>query len=199
MQQLSTFSRSSEFHRCRVMHSPTSRANSVLTYGAIVLFVAAVISHITSYGVKKHPALDSKDINLNLVYLAPMPRRGFMPPGDEAQFDFELHADFRSLWNWNTKMLFVYITAEYISEANVFNQVVVWDDRVRSREEALLNLNEKMTEYGLNDKGNFLRGVTANFTLNVCEMPITGLLLWSSPISFSVPLPKDYTKRRQSY
>merc|ERR1712204_160507 len=46
---------------------------------------------------------------------------------DQAILTLGINADLRSVFNWNVKQLFVYITAEYETDANVLNQVVVWD------------------------------------------------------------------------
>ena len=46
---------------------------------------------------------------------------------DQAILSLQIDADLRSVFNWNVKQLFVYITAEYETEANTLNQVVVWD------------------------------------------------------------------------
>ena len=48
----------------------------------------------------------------------------------------QIDADLRSVFNWNVKQLFVYITAEYETEANVLNQVVVWDTIVNDVSQA---------------------------------------------------------------
>ena len=42
---------------------------------------------------------------------------------DQAILSLGINADLRSVFNWNVKH--VYITAEYETEANVLNQVVV--------------------------------------------------------------------------
>ena len=48
-------------------------------------------------------------------------------PHDQAVLTLGIDADLRSVFNWNVKQLFVYVTAEYETDANVLNQVVVWD------------------------------------------------------------------------
>ena len=42
---------------------------------------------------------------------------------DQAILSLGIDADLRSVFNWNVKQLFVYVTAEYETEANVLNQV----------------------------------------------------------------------------
>ncbi|KAF4469319.1 signal peptidase subunit [Fusarium albosuccineum] len=40
---------------------------------------------------------------------------------------FSLDADFSSLFTWNTKQLFVYVTAEWPGPGNATNEAVIWD------------------------------------------------------------------------
>lgn len=55
---------------------------------------------------------------------------------DQAILSLGINADLRSVFNWNVKQLFVYITAEYETEANVLNQVVVWDSIINDVSQA---------------------------------------------------------------
>lgn len=40
---------------------------------------------------------------------------------------FSLDADLSSLFTWNTKQLFVYVTAEWPGPENATNEAVIWD------------------------------------------------------------------------
>ena len=55
------------------------------------------------------------------------PHASHLTPHDQAVLTLGIDADLRSVFNWNVKQLFVYVTAEYETDANVLNQVVVWD------------------------------------------------------------------------
>ena len=61
------------------------------------------------------------------VRCLPRSRKIYGAGHDQAILNLGINADLRSVFNWNVKQLFVYITAEYETEANVLNQVVVWD------------------------------------------------------------------------
>ena len=52
---------------------------------------------------------------------------------------FDLQADLTPLFNWNVKQLFLYLTAEYETQANVVNQVVLWDKIIQRGENAVLD------------------------------------------------------------
>ena len=70
-------------------------------------------------------------------YVCLVPRRKIHGAGhDQAILSLQLDADLRSVFNWNVKQLFVYVTAEYETEANVLNQVVVWDQIISEPQHA---------------------------------------------------------------
>ena len=66
----------------------------------------------------------------DLYHLLPFGRSSFQ--GERANFTFSVSADFRPLFNWNTRQIFVYITAEYMTKYGTHNQVVVWDKILRT-------------------------------------------------------------------
>lgn len=83
---------------------------------------------------------------------------------------FDLKADLNHLFNWNVKQLFLYLTAEYETENNVINQVVLWDKIIRRGEDATLDYKKMNTKYYFWDDGNGLRGnknVTLHLSWNV--------------------------------
>lgn len=45
---------------------------------------------------------------------------------------FSLDADLSSLFTWNTKQVFVYVTAEWPGPNNSTNEAVIWDDIITS-------------------------------------------------------------------
>jgi len=60
--------------------------------------------------------------------------------GEQALINFDLDADLRGVWNWNTKQLFVYVMAEYKTKNAQLNQAVIWDTIVQEEEFALLQM-----------------------------------------------------------
>lgn len=69
---------------------------------------------------------------------------------------FNLKVDLEPLFNWNVKQLFVYLTAEYESEANAVNQVIIWDKILRRGDKAQLELDNFNQKYYFWDDGNGL-------------------------------------------
>ncbi|CAE1231134.1 SPCS3 [Acanthosepion pharaonis] len=62
------------------------------------------------------------------------------------------------LFNWNVKLLFLYLTAEYETAEHKINQVVIWDKIIRRGENAILDYRSMNTKYHFWDLGNGLRG-----------------------------------------
>ncbi|XP_064481201.1 signal peptidase complex subunit 3-like [Ornithodoros turicata] len=104
---------------------------------------------------------------------------------------FNLQANLTHLFNWNVKQLFLYLTAEYKTENNVLNQVVLWDKIIRRGEDALLYLRDTNTKYYFWDDGNGLKGnknITLSLSWNV--IPNAGSLpnvIGTGRHSFSFP------------
>ncbi|XP_070554293.1 signal peptidase complex subunit 3-like [Ptychodera flava] len=96
---------------------------------------------------------------------------------DLAQIAFDLHVDLAPLFNWNTKQLFLYLTAEYETKNNKLNQVVLWDKIVKRGENTKLDFKSMNTKYYFFDDGNGLKGhenVTMTLAWNV--IPNAGTL-----------------------
>lgn len=90
---------------------------------------------------------------------------------------FDLDADFDKMFDWNTKQLFLYVTAEYKSKTNVLNQVVLWDQIMLREDEHRIRLRNQHTEYYFWDDGNGLLGnENVTLTLSVNVIPNAGFL-----------------------
>jgi len=83
---------------------------------------------------------------------------------------FDMSADVRGLFTWNTKLVFLYVTAEYQTELNALNQIVIWDYIIEDVEHAELTVGRSQTmllprhhnEYPLIDQVCLPRRVLAN-------------------------------------
>ena len=110
-----------------------------------------------------------------------------------------MDADFERVFNWNTKQLFLYMTAEYETKKNVLNQVVLWDYiMLRSDKSYKLKLRDETTKYYFWDDGDGLVGnKNVTLTLNMSVIPNSGLLVlhnvpksihqFSMPASYAQP------------
>ena len=94
------------------MHSFWQRLNAIFFYTLYVLGFLAFAAAGTTYW---HSAEPHVSVSLKKIML-----RKIMGAGhDQAILSLQIDADLRSVFNWNVKQLFVYITAEYETEANV--------------------------------------------------------------------------------
>lgn len=68
--------------------------------------------------------------------------------------NFDLDADLTPLFNWNTKQVFVYLTAEYdggSKRTDISNKVTFWDKIILTKEDAVLSLRNQRSTYSVYD------------------------------------------------
>ncbi|KAI0216800.1 Signal peptidase complex subunit 3 [Lamellibrachia satsuma] len=111
---------------------------------------------------------------------------------------FDLKADMNPLFNWNVKQLFLYLTAEYETDNNKVNQVVLWDKIIQRGEKAVIDLNSMNTKYYFFDDGNGLRSnknVTLSLAWNV--IPNAGTLpKVNGDGGYTFEFPTEYSSSR---
>jgi len=89
---------------------------------------------------------------------------------------FNITADLRPLFNWNTKQLFVYLEAEYTNAQGVNNSVVLWDRIVRRKEDANI-VQSSRNKYKFRELSQTFKNVSPTaFSLKYNVMPYVGLL-----------------------
>jgi len=175
------------------MHSFFSRANAVFAFTLSVLagltlccflsttfnnYTTAVRIESTKHMVKNLPDYSAARERNDLGYMT-----------------LDLEADFSSLFNWNTKQLFLYLTAEYQTKNNVLNQVVLWDKIIQRGDRPVVQLSGSNMKYFFWDDGDGLRGnknVTLTLSWNV--IPNAGQLpLFLGEGSHVLSFPDEYT------
>lgn len=91
--------------------------------------------------------------------------------------NFDLEADLEYLFNWNVKELFLYLTAEYETNNNKLNQVVIWDKIVMKGDNYKLNMRGSKAKYYFWDDGpNLLGHQNITLYLNWNVVPNVGSL-----------------------
>jgi signal peptidase complex subunit 3 len=133
------------------MHSLLMRANAIFCYALVVLAALVGCNIATSYCISTNPQVDFAVTSLQIFQRHPTSQN------DHLSLTFDLTADLTSLFHWNTKQLFVYVSAQYATAKNVVNQVVLWDSIIRRKEEANLHYTDTRIEYPLVDQGHSLR------------------------------------------
>jgi len=148
------------------MDTALSRCHALVAYAFGILAILTFVCFVTTASpFRNYSAVaDIKTVRV-LVRNAP-DYSGGGENADLAFLTFDLKADFRPLFNWNVKELFLYLTAEYETSANKVNQVVIWDKIIMRGENALLDHQNMRPTYYFWDDGSELRG-NKNVTLTL--------------------------------
>eukprot|EP00954_Amorphochlora_amoebiformis_P030693 1395053-Amorphochlora_amoeboformis.AAC.2 len=121
---------------------------------------------------------------------------------ENALFSLDIDADLTSLFNWNVKQLFVWVSAEYETKTYDKNQVILWDTIVESVDEAHILLKDEKLKYELTSFEKELRNRQINLTLSWDIMPVVGLLKMQGGQSSNVHqinMPQKYVRLPSSH
>ncbi|CAF9922585.1 hypothetical protein IMSHALPRED_005709 [Imshaugia aleurites] len=113
------------------MHSTLVRAQNVFGFFTTVAFCTAILTALSVLLTAQEPSAKIELRNVQVVKGRP---HYYSPKKEEyAHIKFDLDADFTSLFNWNTKQLFVWVVATYpSSDASSLSQAVIWDTIINS-------------------------------------------------------------------
>ncbi|KAF2360337.1 Signal peptidase complex subunit 3 [Trinorchestia longiramus] len=180
------------------MYSALNRINALAAFTLSTLTVLTFLCYAsTAFNDSSRPAT----INAATVVLKNVPDYVVSrEKNDLGVLRFDLNADLTPVFNWNVKQLFVYLVAEYASEKNNINQVVLWDHIMRHDVDSpVLKLKNENLKYYFWDDGHGLLGnknVTLKLEWNI--IPNAGQLpLWSSTGSFKLAFPDKYSSVHQ--
>lgn len=96
-------------------------------------------------------------------------------PKENSKIAFDLSADLTPLFHWNTKQIFVYLTAEYEGKlAGLSSRVTYWDKIITRREDATLSLKNARAKYLVWDVEKSFRGRNATLRLEWSIQPYVG-------------------------
>ena len=124
--------------------------------------------------------------------------RNYSP--DRAAFVFDFDSNLTPLFHWNVKVLHVMLYAEYKTDSNELNQVILWDDilerkyLLEGRQSAHLRYGFLNGKYTLIDYGNELRDKTITLKLRWNVVPYVGLLYDQEAVVGQYLLPKQYKR-----
>ncbi|KAJ2377031.1 Signal peptidase complex subunit [Coemansia sp. RSA 2603] len=108
-----------------------------------------------------------------------------------ARLTFDLDADLTSMFNWNTKLLYAFITVDYLSTDFSTNTIVIWDRLVRNKKQAKLKLKKHHNKYLLRNFAKTFEGISeANMTLHVNPVPYLGIMYDTPLESIGVVIPR---------
>ncbi|KAH9988452.1 signal peptidase subunit [Russula compacta] len=168
------------------MHSIYARVNNAsATISTTVMVLLAAIA-LSSFIFTSHPT-GSLDVTSVKVF-AGEARRYPHRRQEYAFVTFNITADLSTLFNWNTKQLFVYLEGEYTNAKGVRNEVVFWDRIVRRREDAVIAVSGK-NKYPFREMSAKFKGSTpANYTLKYNLMPFVGVLTYGEAARVTGPI-----------
>lgn len=103
------------------MHTVLTRGNAILAYTLSVLACLTFCCFISTVFLDYRTNVK---INTVKTLVKNVPNYGASKELHDLGFiTFDLQTDLQGLFNWNVKQLFLYLTAEYKTEANELNQV----------------------------------------------------------------------------
>jgi len=152
------------------MESYVNRFTTIFYTFVSAFGTAGVLCHLTSYMYSPNVTATVKmsklhDFTLN-NYLGM----------DQANLSIDAELDLREEFHWNQNQLFLYILARYESESNVRNEVIIWDEIVRSKKEAKISLKGLKNKYPLRDQFRQLKNKKIQLIVRYRRMPTIGLL-----------------------
>lgn len=100
------------------MHNFTSRLNTVFFFGLTVCGVFGGISAITGFFGERTANVVVSNPRVNFVY------HNTRMKWDEAEFTFDLNVDLSKMWDWNVKLVFMWVEVLYPEG----DMVIIWDD-----------------------------------------------------------------------
>ncbi|KAI0119883.1 signal peptidase subunit [Nemania sp. FL0031] len=119
------------------MYNSLTRIQNVFGFFTTVAFVVGAIIAASDFTAPRTPSASIKPTNVQVVKGRP---HYYSSKREEyAIIKFSLDADLSSLFTWNTKQLFVYVTAEWPAPpsgaadgTNQTNKAVIWDTIITS-------------------------------------------------------------------
>lgn len=169
------------------MHSFVYRVNALLTFAGSVLAMLCIMATITDYFNNPQLEVDCKITKVERLFRS---NQG----NDEALLGLAINADLNPLFSWNTKEVFVFVSAEYRTKTNHINQVSLWDRIINFGEDPIIHLPYVRSKYKLVDQGHHLRGSSINVTLHWNTIPFTGRMRTGSVVFPNQMLPANYTR-----
>ena len=129
------------------MHTLWQRLNVMSTVALTVLGVMTSVLALSTWYFELWTGLPEPAIELEFDKIMQMYHN---PRLDEelAAATFRLTADFKELWHWNVKVLFVYVLVEYEHNGKL-SEVTIYDDALESPQVVSLGHTEPEIKYFL--------------------------------------------------
>ncbi|KAH7888962.1 signal peptidase 22 kDa subunit [Phlebopus sp. FC_14] len=174
------------------MHSIYARINGISALWSTCLMALFAAIALSSFVLTVDPK-GTVDIASLKVYNTKAKRYPFKE--QEIGFvKFNITADLRPLFHWNTKQLFVYLEAEYTNAQGVNNTLILWDRIIRRKEDANI-IQSSRNKYKFRELSESFKNVSpTEFSLKYNVMPYVGMLTYGEAartIAFDMPEARD--------
>ena len=167
------------------MYNTLERMYNIAYASVQYLGVAVVLLWLSTY-ILYQPPTTSVEYNQTVTFK--MYRKV-----DMALFTFDLDADFTPCFNWNTKMIFVWVKAQFKTDKVPYNTATIWDTMITNKEKAHLQLTNERLEYLLMDFGRHLKGNEVELTVEWMVIPWAGTTTVQRGNSTKFILPEEYS------
>ncbi|MBW0492312.1 hypothetical protein O181_032027 [Austropuccinia psidii MF-1] len=159
------------------MHTITQRINGVSAFATTTVLVLTLAITIVSWF--ENPVLKPARVEVSEVeVLWGHDKRDYYDRKDRqwTNIRFGLEADFRPLFTYNTKQIFVFLLATYSTPEFPFNEVVLWDRIIKNARDAKINLSGARNKYAFKHIGGSFQNANATYSLHYNLMPKVGAL-----------------------
>ncbi|GAA94749.1 uncharacterized protein L969DRAFT_87525 [Mixia osmundae IAM 14324] len=161
------------------MYNVVQRTNAVFGLATSVLMGLMAAIALSSFIIPvemKPGSLKINSLNVALGRTRDGYGRASTAESEFAFARFDIQADLRPLFHWNTKQLFVYFVAEYATADHPHNEVVIWDRIIRRKQDARVNIGGAKNKYRFKEISGKFNNATATFSLQYNVMPWVGVL-----------------------
>ncbi|ODQ65201.1 signal peptidase 22 kDa subunit [Nadsonia fulvescens var. elongata DSM 6958] len=102
---------------------------------------------------------------------------------ENCKLKVDFDGDLTPLFNWNTKQLFVYLTAEYDGDRpDISNKVIFWDQIITDKKDAVLDYHNLASLYSVYDTTNSFNQRNATIRLEWNIQPYVGWLIYGETV-----------------
>jgi len=152
------------------MHTVWVRLNAVVFFGLSVIISLSGMAAVSKIYHPDKPIIHK----LKLNKMRSLKSHGGV---DRALLSFNIHADMNPTFHWNVKQIFVYVVANYKTDRNPKNHVVLWDKIIEATDaDKVIEQSNVFVKYALVDQSDGLRGEDITLQLMWDHMPITGFM-----------------------
>ncbi|OBZ71025.1 Signal peptidase complex subunit 3 [Grifola frondosa] len=169
------------------MHTIYARFNNISAMFSSCLMALLAAIALSSFVFTADP---KGDLSVASVQVFPGNARRYKNRDQDFAFvNFNVTADLSPLFHWNTKQLFLYVSAEYANKQGVKNEVVIWDRIIRRKEDAHVSIAGR-NKYVFRELSTSFRDVSpAHYMLKYNVMPYVGVLTYGEAARTPEPVP----------